>query len=111
MPTKATNPIIQPTLTMVGASRANRPCPSICAEPTKKFHHIIDPETGYSATKLISVTIIADKAVDADAIATAVFVLGPDEGLQLIEKLENVEGLLITPDRKIIKSSGFDSCC
>ena len=80
-------------------------------EPTKKFHHIIDPETGYSATKLISVTIIADKAVDADAIATAVFVLGPDEGLQLIEKLENVEGLLITPDKKIIKSSEFDSCC
>lgn len=70
----------------------------------KKFHHIVDPRTGYSATELISVTIIADKAVDADALATAVFVLGQYEGLELIEKLENVEGILITKDKEVIKS-------
>ena len=78
-------------------------------DPERKFHHIVNPKTGYSATELISVTIIADKAIDADAIATAVFVLGPDEGLQLIEELENVEGLLITANREIVKSSGFGS--
>ncbi|MBW2984792.1 FAD:protein FMN transferase [Candidatus Woesearchaeota archaeon] len=77
-------------------------------EPDKKFHHIVDPRTGYSATELISVTIITDNAIDADALATSVFVLGPEKGLELIESLENVEGLLITSEREIIKSSGFN---
>jgi len=76
-------------------------------DPDKEFHHIVDPRTGYSATELISVTIIADTAIEADALATSVFVLGPEKGLELIESLENVEGLLITKDREIIKSSGF----
>lgn len=76
-------------------------------DPEKKFHHIVNPKTGYSADELISVTIITKKAIDADALATSVFVLGPQKGLQLIENLDGVEGLLITPKRKIIKSSGF----
>ncbi len=78
-------------------------------DPEKKFHHIINPNTGYSATELISVTIITDKAIDADALATSVFVLGKEEGLKLIETLDNVKGLLITKDRDIIKSSGFEN--
>ena len=74
----------------------------------KEFHHIVNPKTGYSATELISVTIIADKAIDADALSTSVFVLGKDKGLILIEKLRDVEGLIITNEREIVKSSGFD---
>lgn len=73
----------------------------------KKFHHIVDPKKGYSADELISVTIIADKAIDADALATSVFVLGKEIGLELIEKIENVEGLIITNEKEIVKSSGF----
>ncbi len=73
----------------------------------KKFHHIINPKTGYSADELISVTIITDKAIDADALSTSVFVLGKEKGLKLIEKTESVEGLLITKDKEIIKSKGF----
>ena len=73
----------------------------------KKFHHIIDPKTGYSALDLISVTIITDKAMDCDALATSVFVLGREKGLKLIESLENVEGLIITKEKDIVKSSGF----
>ncbi len=73
----------------------------------KKFHHIVNPKTGYSATELISVTVVTEKAIDADALATAVFVLGPRKGLELIEKIDGVEGLLITSERKIIQSSGF----
>ena len=76
-------------------------------DPEKTFHHIVNPKTGYSATELMSVTIITKKAIDADALATAVFALGPEKGKQLIENLGGVEGLLITPERKIIKSSGF----
>lgn len=73
----------------------------------KTAHHIIDPKTGYSAVELISVTVVANKAMDADAIATAVFVLGPEEGMALIEEIDSVEGLLITENKTIIKSSGF----
>jgi thiamine biosynthesis lipoprotein len=73
----------------------------------KKFHHIVNPKTGYSATELISVTIIADNAMDADALATSVFVMGTENGLELIESLDNVEGLIITKEKEIIKSSGF----
>jgi len=72
-----------------------------------KYHHIINPKTGYSATELISVTIVTDNAFDADALSTAVFVLGEVKGMKLIESLPGVEGFIITRDRKILKSSGF----
>lgn len=76
-------------------------------DENKTFHHIINPKTGMSATELISVTIIAPKAMDADALGTTVFVLGPVEGMKLIESTENTEALIITRDRQIIRSSGF----
>ena len=83
----------------------------LARQRNKAFRSMLDyyvPKTGYSATDLISVTIIADKALDVDAISTSVFVLGPEKGLELIESLDNVEGLLITKDKEIIKSSGFE---
>lgn len=69
--------------------------------------HIIDPKTGYAARDLLSATIIAGNATDADALATAVFVLGENDGMELIEYLDGVEGLIITGDRRILRSSGF----
>jgi thiamine biosynthesis lipoprotein len=72
-----------------------------------KVSHISDPRTGYSSEKLISATIIANTAMDADALATAVFVLGEEEGIEMIEKLDGVECLIITADKRIIRSSGF----
>ncbi|MBU4373856.1 MAG: FAD:protein FMN transferase [Euryarchaeota archaeon] len=74
-----------------------------------RLSHISDPRTGYSSRSLISATVIAASAMEADALATAVFVLGPEEGMELIEKTENTEALLITPERQILKSSGFDT--
>jgi FAD:protein FMN transferase len=72
-----------------------------------KYHHIINPKTGYSATELISVTIVTDNAFDADALSTAIFVLGKEKGMKLIESLPGVEGLIITREKEILKSSGF----
>jgi FAD:protein FMN transferase len=72
-----------------------------------KYHHIINPKTGYSATELISVTIVTDNAFDADALSTAVFVLGKEKGMRLIESLPGVESLIITREKEIVKSSGF----
>ncbi|MDO9516983.1 MAG: FAD:protein FMN transferase [Methanosarcinaceae archaeon] len=71
-----------------------------------KVSHISDPRTGYSVQELISATVIADTAIDADALATAVFVLGED-GVEMIKGLEGVECLIITDDKRIIRSSGF----
>ncbi|MDW7730929.1 MAG: FAD:protein FMN transferase [Methanolobus sp.] len=72
-----------------------------------KVSHISDPRTGYPSQSLISVTVIAKSAMDADAFATAVFVMGEEDGLQMIEKLDGVECLIITSDKRIVRSSGF----
>ena len=75
--------------------------------PDKSVHHIINPKTGFSADGCISVTIIAENGVRADALATGVFVFGPDAGMELVEKLDNVEALIVDTDRNIYRSSGL----
>lgn len=69
--------------------------------------HIADPRTGYPVSNLISATIIAPTAMEADALATTVFVMKEEKGLEMIEKLEGVECLLINSEKEIIRSSGF----
>ncbi len=63
-----------------------------------KYHHIIDPATGYPARKCKSVTIIADDALVADALSTAVFVMGAEAGIQLVDGLDEVEAMIIDSD-------------
>jgi len=60
-----------------------------------RYHHILDPKTGYPARDCVSVTIQAPTATEADGLATAVFVLGLNRGLELIERLPDVEGIII----------------
>ncbi len=74
---------------------------------TTKRSHIADPRTGYSSGNLISSTVIANSAMDADAFATAVFILGENEGLDMIENTDNIECLIITTDKRIVRSTGF----
>jgi thiamine biosynthesis lipoprotein len=66
------------------------------AEPQVGGHHIVDPRSGLSPAAVASVTAVAPSAMVADAIATAAFVLGPREGLALMER-HAVEGLIVTP--------------
>ena len=73
----------------------------------KEVHHIINPETGYSATGSISVTIIAESCTQADILATAVFVMGAEDGMRLVESLDDVEGFIVDADRIIHQSSGL----
>jgi len=74
----------------------------------KRESHIIDPRTGHGAAETISVTVIAPEAELADALATALSVLGPDQGLPLLAKaFPQVEALIITPDKKLHYSPGF----
>ena len=76
-------------------------------DPEMKYHHILDPRTGASAEALISATVLAPTAMMADALATSVFVLGPVEGMALVESLADTEALLVTDDREILTSSGW----
>ena len=73
----------------------------------KRFHHILDPGTGYPAAGCQSVTVIAKEATVADALATAVFVMGPEHGLQLIDRLKNVEAQIVGADGEHFHSKGF----
>jgi thiamine biosynthesis lipoprotein len=76
----------------------------------RRYSHIVNRQTGAGAQGLSSVTIIADSATDADALATAVSVMGAEKGLALIEKMPGVEAILITspPKYEIIKTSGAE---
>ena len=73
----------------------------------KRYHHILDPDTGMPVEGLQSVTILAPEAWYADALATAVFVMGGDGGRRLIEGLEGVEGVLVDRDGRVWLSSGL----
>jgi len=59
--------------------------------------HILDPRTGNIADSVASATVIAPVAMLADALATAAFVLGPDEGIRLLDRM-GVAGIIVTPD-------------
>ncbi len=60
-----------------------------------RYHHLLDPASGYPARGAISATILASTSTEADGLSTAVFVMGKDEGRQFIEQNENLEGLIV----------------
>jgi FAD:protein FMN transferase len=67
----------------------------------KRFHHIINPKTGDSAREVQSVTIIADNATTADALSTSIFILGVEQGLNLINAIEGISAIIIDNHRKM----------
>lgn len=72
-----------------------------------RYTHIIDPRSGYPATGIVSVTVFAPKAELADALATSVFVMGKDVGLNRIEQLPKVECVIIDGEGNIITSKNI----
>jgi len=70
-------------------------------------HHILDPRTGWSPAELASVTVLAPTAADADALSTTLMVLGPRDGLALVERLHHVEALLVAKDLSTYASGGL----
>ena len=62
----------------------------------QRYHHILDPKTGYPARGLRSVTIVGENGATSDALSTAVFVLGWEKGRALVESLDNVEAILVS---------------
>lgn len=77
-------------------------------EEGKRYHHILDPRTGFPAeSELLSVTIVAKPSMLADALSTSVFLLGPDKGLELIEATGDTEAIFIDLKGNVRLSSGL----
>lgn len=68
--------------------------------------HILDPRNAGSAPRVASATVIAPNAMLADALATAAYVLGPEQGIALLDHM-GVQGLLITPDLEQLRTREF----
>ena len=67
----------------------------------KRYHHIIDPRTGYPATAARSVTIYAPDATTADGLDDAVLIMGPVRGLKLVESLPDVGAVIVDKDNRV----------
>jgi len=73
----------------------------------KRYSHIIDPRTGYPTAGVNSVSIFSKSAELSDALATAVYIMGRDSGIHLINQMEGTEVVVIDSENKIHKSSGI----
>jgi len=73
----------------------------------KRYHHILDPKTGYPAKGLTSVTVTAGDAATADALSTSIFVLGLKEGMALVNSTDGVECMLVDSQERVHLSNGL----
>ncbi|MFM8551984.1 MAG: FAD:protein FMN transferase, partial [Nitrospiraceae bacterium] len=72
-----------------------------------RYHHILDPKTLQPARGCRSVTIVATEGVMADGLDTGIFVMGPEAGMALIERLPGVEGVIVDREGRVLVSSGL----
>jgi thiamine biosynthesis lipoprotein len=75
----------------------------------KRYHHILDPRTGYPVTHTRSVTVLAPTSFLADTLDTAVFVMGWEQGMKLIESLPGVEAVIVDARNQLHVSRGLSS--
>ncbi len=74
----------------------------------KRFHHIIDPSTGYpSESEIISATIISDNSIDGDGLSTGLYIMGVHEASKLIEEIKGVDAIFITKNKEVYVTSGM----
>ncbi len=75
----------------------------------KRYHHILDPKTGYPFSDSMSATVIAKSVMDADALSTALFVLGQKKGAELLDSLTEIEGIHVNAKGEISTSKNISS--
>src|SRR5882672_4035779 len=76
-------------------------------ENGKRYHHILDPRTGQSASKVSSATILASTATRSDGLSKTAFVLGPELAMEIYSRLDDVDAVLVTPDGQVLNSKGL----
>jgi thiamine biosynthesis lipoprotein len=72
-----------------------------------RYHHIIDPHTGHSASKVRSATIIGPTATQTDGMSKTAFVLGPEKALEIINRMPEYDAVFVGPDGKMYWSNGL----
>jgi len=73
----------------------------------RMFHHIVNPRTGRSPLQTVSSSVIARTTMEADALSTATFIMGPTQAVRFINSRPTTECLLITRKNKILRSAGW----
>jgi thiamine biosynthesis lipoprotein len=72
-----------------------------------RYHHIIDPHTGHSASKVRSATIIGPTATQTDGMSKTAFVLGAEKALEIINRMPEYDAVFVKPDGKVLYSNGL----
>ena len=73
-----------------------------------RYHHIIDPRTGHSASKVRSATIIGPAAVRTDGLSKTAFVLGPEQAMEIYNRIEDIDAIIVKLDGTVIHSKGLE---
>lgn len=73
----------------------------------ERVHHILNPQTGRSAREVMSVTVLGPRAIDTDALSTTLFVLGPEKGMNLINRLDAFDAIIIDAKGQVRYSDGL----
>ena len=73
----------------------------------RSSHHIFDPSTGRSPAEFSSVSVVAATATEADALSTAVFVLGLERGARLVAEIRRADALFVLKDGSVRATAGF----
>lgn len=72
-----------------------------------RYHHIIDPKTGHSASKVRSATIIGPTATRTDGLSKTAFVLGSEKAIEIYNRLDDIDAVLVTPEGKVLYTKGL----
>jgi thiamine biosynthesis lipoprotein len=73
-----------------------------------RYHHIIDPHTGHSASKVRSATIIGPYATRTDGLSKTAFVLGPEKAMEIYNRLDDIDAIIVKLDGTVIYSKGLE---
>ena len=73
-----------------------------------RYHHIIDPRTGHSASKVRSATIIGPYATRTDGLSKTAFVLGPEEAMKIYNRIDDIDAIIVKLDGSVIYSKGLE---
>ena len=73
----------------------------------RRYHHILDPKTGYPSQGMQSITVVSSDPVFCDAMSTALFVMGPDKALEFCEKTADLDAIIVDFEGKIKVTSYF----